>query len=211
MRTRPPAEASRRDEDGAAGEGVTEGQQSRTSVQPSCCDDGQGVGIGTGAPLGTEPAGDFAEDHAGPQGTLAVVVGGGHVAAGDEDKEITAAFADTAGELLAGLGGGADGEQAGEPAGEVGAVLDPGAGVAAAAVSGVPARASILAIAPSLRRTPNTSSSSRTSRSNPIAWVTCRCRISATRLGPKGEPGGIPAGGGALKPRRQLGHTPRWR
>src|SRR2546427_5092936 len=45
MRTRPPAEASRRDEDGAAGEGVTEGQQSRTSVQPSCCDDGQGVGI----------------------------------------------------------------------------------------------------------------------------------------------------------------------
>src|SRR5580693_6497761 len=56
---------------------------------------------------------------------------------------------------------------------------------------------------------PNTSSSSRTSRSKPIAWVTCRCRISATSPGPKGEPGGIPAGGGALKPRRQLGHTPR--
>src|SRR6266481_3342262 len=126
MRTRPPAEASRRDEDGAAGEGVTEGQQSRTSVQPSCCDDEQGVGIGTGAPLGAEPAGDFAEDHAGPQGTLAVVVGGGDIAAGDEDKEIAAAFTDAAGELLAALGGGADGEQPVEPAVEVGTVLDQG-------------------------------------------------------------------------------------
>src|SRR6266851_2202028 len=43
--------------------------------------------------------------------------------------------------------------------------------VSAAAVSGVPARASILAIAPSLMRIPNTSSSRRTSRSKPIAWV----------------------------------------
>src|SRR6266581_3428508 len=111
MRTRPPAEASRRDEDGAAGEGVTEGQQSRTSVQPSCCDDGQGVGISAGAPLGAEPAGDFPEDHAGPQGTLALVVGGRDIAAGDEDKEIAAAFADATGELAAGLGGGVDGEQ----------------------------------------------------------------------------------------------------
>ena len=66
--------------------------------------------------MGAEAAGDFAEDHAGPQGTLAFVVGGGHIAAGDEDKEITAAFADTAGELLAGLGGGADGEQPVKPA-----------------------------------------------------------------------------------------------
>src|SRR5713101_7996207 len=77
--------------------------------------------------------------------------------------------------------------------------------VSAAVVSGIPARASMLAIAPSLTWIPNTSSSRRTNRSKPIAWVTCRCRISATRLGPKGEPGGIPAGGGALKPRRQLG------
>ena len=74
--------------------------------------------------MGAEAAGDFAEDHAGPQGTLAFVVGGGHIAAGDEDKEITAAFADTAGELLAGLGGGADGEQPVKPAVEVGTVLD---------------------------------------------------------------------------------------
>src|SRR6266566_2340589 len=72
--------------------------------------------------------------------------------------------------------------------------------VSAAAVSDAPARPSRLAIAPSLMRTPNTSSSSRTSRSKPIAWVTCRCTISATRSEPKGEPGGIPAGGGALKP-----------
>src|SRR6266481_3479833 len=126
MRTRPPAEASRRDEDGAAGEGVTEGQQSRTSVQPSCCDDEQGVGIGTGAPLGAEPAGDFPEDHAGPQGTLAIVVGGGNVAASDEDEEVAAAFADGAGELAAGLGGGADGEQPVEPAVEVGTILGEG-------------------------------------------------------------------------------------
>src|SRR6202040_322447 len=51
--------------------------------------------MGAGAPLGAEAAGDFAEDHAGPQGTLTFVVGGGHIAASDEDKEITAAFADT--------------------------------------------------------------------------------------------------------------------
>jgi hypothetical protein len=81
--------------------------------------------------------------------------------------------------------------------------------VSAAVVSGAPARASMLAIAPSLMRIPNASSSSRTSRSKPIAWVTWRWRISATRSGPKGEPGGIPDGGGAPKPRRQLGHTPR--
>src|ERR1700680_3468147 len=73
-----------------------------------------------GAPLGAEPAGDFAEDHARPQGTLAVIVGGGDIAAGDEDKEIAAAFADAADELLAGLGGGADGEQPVEPAVESG-------------------------------------------------------------------------------------------
>src|SRR5712692_11787846 len=79
-----------------------------------------------GAPLGAEPAGDFAEDHAGPQGTLAVVVGGGDIAAGDEDKEIAAAFTDAAGELLAALGGGADSEQPVEPAIEVGTVLDQG-------------------------------------------------------------------------------------
>src|SRR5467141_3041245 len=54
-----------------------------------------------GTPLGAEPAGDFAEDYAGPQGPLALVVGGGNIAASDEDKEIAAAFADTAGELLA--------------------------------------------------------------------------------------------------------------
>src|ERR1700687_3919050 len=79
-----------------------------------------------GAPLGAEPAGDFAEDHARPQGTLAVIVGGGDIAAGDEDKEIAAAFADAADELLAGLGGGADGEQPVEPAVEIGTVLGEG-------------------------------------------------------------------------------------
>src|ERR1700694_2204582 len=66
-----------------------------------------------GAPLGAEPAGDFAEDHARPQGTLAVIVGGGDIAAGDEDKEIAAAFADAAGEVLGGLGGGGGGVGAG--------------------------------------------------------------------------------------------------
>src|SRR5208337_5293969 len=83
--------------------------------------------IGTGAPLGSESAGYLAEDHAGPQGTLAIVVGGGDIAAGDEDKEIAAAFADTAGELAAGLGGWGDGEQPVELAVEVGAVLGEGA------------------------------------------------------------------------------------
>src|SRR5713226_1033671 len=75
---------------------------------------------------GAEPAGDLAENHAGPQGTLAFVVGGGDIAAGGEDKEIAAAFADTAGELAAGLGGGADGGQPIELAVEVGAVLGEG-------------------------------------------------------------------------------------
>src|SRR5216684_4722667 len=79
-----------------------------------------------GAPLGAEPAGHLAEDDAGPQGPLAVVVGGGDIAAGDEDKEIAAASADGAGELAAGLGGGADGEQPVELAVEVGAVLGEG-------------------------------------------------------------------------------------
>ena len=79
-----------------------------------------------GAPFGAEPAGNFAENYAGPQGTLAFVIGGGHIAASDEDKEITAAFADTAGELSAGLGGGADGEEPVELAIEVGAVLGEG-------------------------------------------------------------------------------------
>src|SRR5439155_25271389 len=79
-----------------------------------------------GAPLGAGAAGAFAGDRAGPQRTLAVVVGRGHIAAGGEDKGITAAFADTAGELLAGLGGGADGEQPVKPAVEVGTVLDQG-------------------------------------------------------------------------------------
>ena len=218
----------------------------------------------------------------------------------DEDKEIAAAFADTAGELSAGRGGGADGEQPVKPAVEVGTVLGEGSvleiGAAAAdgngalqqlvkarseaSVSGVggvlgvaqqmgeaqlalvsmsglcriavgnpdiglasprksvstaaprlsairwwmaveessthchqffpSTRAEVSSEAttllrarprrwsrrlpsatfgrgpacwqwrPSLRRTPNTSSSSRTSRSKPIAWVTCRCRISGT-------------------------------
>src|SRR6266403_44140 len=79
-----------------------------------------------GTPLGAEPAGDFAEDYAGPQGPLALVVGGGNIAASDEDKEIAAAFANTAGELLAGRGGGADGEQPVEPAVEIGTVLGEG-------------------------------------------------------------------------------------
>src|SRR5271167_3154776 len=62
----------------------------------------------------------------GPQGTLAIVVGGGNVAASDEDEEVAAAFADSAGELAAGLGGRADGEQPVEPAVEVGTVLGQG-------------------------------------------------------------------------------------
>src|SRR5207245_9509434 len=79
-----------------------------------------------GTPLRAEPAGDLAEDHAGPQGTLAIVVGGGNVAARDEDEEVAAALADGAGELAAGIGGGADGEQPVEPAVDVGAVLGEG-------------------------------------------------------------------------------------
>jgi hypothetical protein len=49
-----------------------------------------------------------------------------NVAASDEDEEVAAAFADGAGELAAGLGGGADGEQPVEPAVEVGTVLGEG-------------------------------------------------------------------------------------
>src|SRR5215470_6442140 len=115
-----------RDEDRASGESIAERLESGAAVQPSCGDDGERVSVGLGAPLGTEPAGDFAKDHAGPQGPLAAVVGGGDIATGDEDEEITAAFADTAGELLAGLGSGADGEQPVEPPVEVGTVLGEG-------------------------------------------------------------------------------------
>src|SRR6266436_1220164 len=123
MRRGRPAEASRGNEDGAVGEGVTEGLEGGMAVEPPCGDDGQSVGIGTGAPLGAEPTGDLAEDHAGPQGTLAIVVGGGNVAARDEDEEVAAALADGAGELAAGIGGGADGEQPVEPAVEVSTIL----------------------------------------------------------------------------------------
>jgi hypothetical protein len=77
--------------------------------------------------LGAEPAGDFPEDHAGPQGTLAIVVGGRDIAAGDEDKEIAAAFTDTAGELAAGRSGRVDSEKLVELAVEVGTVLGEGA------------------------------------------------------------------------------------
>ena len=95
-------------------------------MQPACGNDGQGVGVGAGAPLGAEAAGNFAENHTGPQGTLAIVVGRGNIAASDEDEEVAAAFANAAGELLAGLGGRADGEQPIELAVEVGAVLGEG-------------------------------------------------------------------------------------
>src|SRR5713101_3726760 len=122
-RTGRPAEVSRWNENRAAGEGVTGRLESGTSVQPACGNDGQGVGVGAGAPLGAEAAGDFAENHTGPQGTLAIVVGRRNVAASDEDEEVAAAFADAAGELLAGLGGRADGEQPVELAVEIGAVL----------------------------------------------------------------------------------------
>src|SRR6202790_3732960 len=60
-------------------------------------------------------------------------------------------------------------------------------------IIGASARASRLAMAPSLMVTPNTSSISRARRSKLIAWVTCRCRISAARPGPKGEPGALGA------------------
>jgi hypothetical protein len=86
--------------------------------------------------LGAEPAGDFPEDHAGPQSTLAIVVGGGNVAASDEDEEVAAAFADGAGELAAGLDGGADGEQPVEPAVEVGTVLGEGGVTSAQGAAG---------------------------------------------------------------------------
>jgi DNA invertase Pin-like site-specific DNA recombinase len=73
------------------------------------------------------------------------------------------------------------------------------------------ARASMLAMAPSLRVTPNTSSISFTSRSKPMAWVMCRCRTRAAMPGPKGEPGSMPSGAGAWKARAQQGQVPRWR
>src|SRR3989442_15945235 len=106
MRRGRPAEASRGNEDGAVGEGVTEGLEGGMAVEPPCGDDGQSVGIGTGAPLGAEPTGDLAEDHAGPQGTLAIVVGGGKGEARDENQEEAAALADGGGEVWGGIGGG---------------------------------------------------------------------------------------------------------
>jgi len=78
------------------------------------------------AALGTKAAGDpgqaLAEDDAGPQPPLAVVVGGGDIATGDEKEEIAAAFADALGELSSGLGGGRRREQPVEPAVEIGAI-----------------------------------------------------------------------------------------
>jgi hypothetical protein len=82
------------------------------------------------AALGTKAAGDpgqaLAEDDAGPQPPLAVVVGGGDIATGDEKKEISTAFADGLGELSSGFGVGCSREQPVEPAVEIGAVLDEG-------------------------------------------------------------------------------------
>jgi hypothetical protein len=71
------------------------------------------------AALGTKAAGDpgqaLAEDDAGPRPPLAVVVGGGDIATGDEKKEISTAFADGLGEL------GSHGPPV-EPAVEIGAI-----------------------------------------------------------------------------------------
>src|SRR5260370_42232889 len=108
MRRGRPAEASRGNEDGAVGEGVTEGLEGGMAVEPPCGDDGQSVGIGTGAPLGAEPTGDLAEDHAGPQGTLAIVVGGGDGGGRGGDEEVAAALAAGAGELGGRIGGGGE-------------------------------------------------------------------------------------------------------
>jgi hypothetical protein len=67
-------------------------------------DDGSGGGVEAGAPEGSEGSGDPAEDDAGAEGSLAAIVGGRDVAAGDEAEEIAAALAHGAGELSTGAG-----------------------------------------------------------------------------------------------------------
>ena len=69
------------------------------ALAPASGDDGGGGGIGMGTPLGAEAAGDLAKDDTGPQRPLAVVVGGGDVAAGDEEEQIATAFAEGRGAL----------------------------------------------------------------------------------------------------------------
>jgi hypothetical protein len=93
------------------------------AVQPAGGDDRYYVGIGFSAPLRAETAGHFAEDDAGSQCPLAVVVGGGDVATGNEKEEITAAFSHALGELSSGLGGRGRRQRLVEPAVEIGAVL----------------------------------------------------------------------------------------
>src|SRR5260370_35317015 len=94
------------------------------SVEAARGDDGGRGGIEPGTPIGSEGPGDLAEDDGGPQGSLAAVIGVGHIASGDEDEKIVPAFPDGAGELSAGRRGRRLAQQPGEAAIEIGPILN---------------------------------------------------------------------------------------
>ena len=73
--------------------------------------------------MGLETSGDLAEDNGGPQGALAAIIGVRHIASGDEEEKIVAAFSDGPGQLAAGRCGRRLAQQRGEAAVEIGPVL----------------------------------------------------------------------------------------
>jgi len=92
----------------AAGKAGADGGESAQAAQHTSFDDGADCGIGCSAPGGAEAVGDFAEDHRRTQAPFGDIIGGRHIAAGNEDEQLVPAFFDAAPELEAGLGIGLD-------------------------------------------------------------------------------------------------------
>ena len=86
---------------GLAARRVLDGCQHGCDACLGGADDGSERGAGLGSPSGAEPVRDLAEHHARPQRALGHVVGGRHIAVGDEHAQVLPAPPDPAAQLLA--------------------------------------------------------------------------------------------------------------
>src|SRR3954468_1031832 len=69
-------------------ESEAEGMEDADAASSGGLEDRADIGIKVGAPEGSEAVGDLAEDDAGPQRLFRPVVGGRHLAVGQEDKQV---------------------------------------------------------------------------------------------------------------------------